>query len=80
MILYLATLNPNQNEMGDHSFFPLAFFLGGRGGNMKSKWDGRNKRGGVKCIINHQPLLWVALFFMHFSKGKGHKPQEHYYN
>jgi len=37
---------------------------------MKSKWDGRNKRGGVKCIINHQPLLWVALVFMHFSKGK----------
>jgi hypothetical protein len=73
MIPYLATFNPNQNERGEHFFF---FLLGA----MKSKWEGRNKRGGVKCIINHQPLLWVALFFMHFSKGKGHKPQEHYYN
>jgi hypothetical protein len=73
MIPYLATFNPNQNERMS-TFFVLFCFLFCVG-DMKSKWEERNKRGGVKWIINRQPLLWVALFFMHFSKGKGHKPQ-----
>jgi hypothetical protein len=77
MIPYLATLTPIKMKGVTTLLFSLSLFFWG---DMKSKWEERNKKGGVKCIINHQPLLWVALFFMHFSKGKGHKPQQHYYN
>jgi hypothetical protein len=62
MIPYLATFNPNQNETGDH-FFSLFLFVFG---DMKSKWEGRNKRGGIKCIIKPSTFALGCIVFYAF--------------
>lgn len=64
-----CNFKPQSKWNGWPLFFSSCFFLGV---DMESKWDGRNKRGGVKCIINHQPL---HCFLCIFLRGKGTNPK-----